>query len=229
MRRAGFLALLALAGCRSDGPRPVDRRLAAFLPEDAIVLAGVRVDEAKASPLGAKLAALVAPVGAEPHDLLASWNGKDWLVAAQVSSGGTVGDVALAGPPEAVRAAVERQRAGRPGPLALLARAPAANIWAVSSGAPLLPGGPYAAVSRLLNAMEDITITVDLASGIRAAVHGNCRDERNAQIVADALRALAAVGKLEGVSVEQNGRSVNAAGALPREAAERLAERFIPR
>jgi hypothetical protein len=229
---AAACAAILLAGCRAGGPRPVDLRLAAFLPEDAVVLAGVRVDELRATPLGARLAELVPGGGAGAHDVLASWDGRQWLVAVRGAGPGTVGDVMLAGDAAAVKAAVERQRAHGTGPRALLARAPAeAQVWAVSNGAPMIPDLPgIGNATRLLNAMGDIVAAADLRVGVRVHLAGECRDERNATIVGDAVRALVGVGRLgDALSVEQRQREVRIAGEIPQARAEKLIERFIAR
>lgn len=229
---APLLAVAALAGCRGGGPRAVDTRLAAFLPEDTVVLAGMRLDEVRATPLGRRLAEYLAPGGVEAHDVLASWDGRQWLVAVRGDAPGTVGDVTLTGHPDAVREAVARQRSARTGPRALLARAPArAQVWAVSNGAPMVPDLPgLGNAARLLNAMADIVAAMDLRDGVRVNLAATCRDERNAVLVGDAVRALAGVGQLQNaVTVGQRGPALQVSAAIPQADAEKLIDRFTRR
>jgi hypothetical protein len=93
---------------------------------------------------------------------------------------------------------------------------------------PDLPGIGNA--TRLLNAMGDIVAAADLRVGVRVHLAGECRDERNATIVGDAVRALVGVGRLgDALSVEQRQREVRIAGEIPQARAEKLIERFIAR
>ena len=59
MRRRKLLCPLALAlvlsGCRTD-TGPADPALAAFIPDEAIVLAGVRLEQIRTTPAGKQLA-----------------------------------------------------------------------------------------------------------------------------------------------------------------------------
>jgi choline dehydrogenase-like flavoprotein len=242
---------LALAGCKPPGRASVDRELAAFLPAGSVALAGLRVDEVKGTPAGAKLAALLEPAGVEAHDLLVSWDGKDWLFAARgrlrapaTQTLTAVGDTVLAGSAEALRSAIAQHAAGRPGPNALLdcARDSAGQgqFWAVSNGAPLIPRtARYASVERLLNAIEDIRFSVDLRDGIQAAASGNCLNNENAAIIDGSLRAMLSLGRLNvarrdpdllraynGIRVEQHGRAVRLTAAIPRDAADKLIARL---
>jgi hypothetical protein len=242
---------LAIAGCGPPGRASVDRGLAAFLPGDSVALAGLRVDEVKATPAGAKLAALLEPAGVEAHDLLIAWDGKDWLVAARGSlrvpatpTLTAVGDTVLAGPEAAVKAAIARQAAKRPGPDALLdcARDSAARgqFWAVSNGAPLIPRtAAHIGVERLLNSLEDIRFALDLRDGIQAVASGNCLNDESAAIVDGSLRAMLSLGRVnvargdpdiarayDGIRVEQHGRAVRLTAAIPRSAADKLIGRL---
>jgi hypothetical protein len=251
MRLALLIAAAVLAGCRPGVPAHVDPALAAFIPDDAVVLAGVRLERLKATPAGKQMAAagLLQPAGVEARDLLACWDGKNWLVAARGSlrspaspTLAAVGDVVLAGTEEAVRAAIARQaNPGRP-PRELLDRArsvpPDSQIWVVTYGAPALPEavGSFAPIARLIGAMEDITASADLRDGIDAAAAGNCLDERNARVVEETLRGLIGLGRLtmsrrdpeverawDGFQVEREGRTVRLKAAISQDAAEKLA------
>ncbi|HWQ52723.1 MAG TPA: hypothetical protein VN442_03500 [Bryobacteraceae bacterium] len=263
MRVGGYIlstalaAAAVLAGCGPRGTGPVDPALAGFIPGDANVLAGVRLDQIRATPLGKQLAdaGLLEPPGVEAHDLIACWDGKNWLVAARgklraPSTPGlaSVGDVVLAGPPDSVRAAIARHAAKRRPPRELIDRArtlPAGSqIWAVTYGAPALPpaGERLSSTQRLINAMEDITASANLRSGIQAAATGNCLDERNARVVEETVRAMIGLGgqmlargdqdllrAYEGIRVERQGRAVRLEAAVPGDAAQKMLSSLIRR
>lgn len=258
MRRCVTVLALALAGCGPRDMGPADPALAAFIPDEAVVLAGVRLEQIRTTPAGKQLAEAgwLEPPGVEARDVLASWDGKHWLVAARGSLRGPsgpelaqVGEFVLAGPAPAVKAAMKRQAAGGRPPRALIDRARTvphgSQIWAVSYGAPGLPpgeGGRLNAVQRLLNAMEDITFSADLRTGLDAAASGACRDERNARVVEETVRGMVSLGRmalgkrdpdlqraLEGISVEREGRAVRMRATAPEEAAGKLVLSLIPR
>lgn len=257
MLTAALAAAAVLAGCGLQGTGPVDPALAGFIPGDANVLAGIRLDQIRTTPIGKQLAeaGLLEPPGVEAHDLIACWDGKNWLVAARGKLRGpavpglaSVGDVVLAGPPESVRAAIARHAAKRRPPRELIARArtvPAnSHIWAVTYGAPALApaGDRLSSAQRLINAMEDITASADLRSGIHAAATGNCLDERNARMVEETVRAMVGLGgqmmargdrdllrAYEAIKVERQGRTVRINAAVPGDAAQKVLGGFLVR
>lgn len=233
--RAAVLLGAALAGgCRTDYG-PADPALAARIPDDAIVVAGVRVEALGATPVGRRLAEAgwLSPQGVEARDLLVSWDGAQWLAAARTRGG----EITVIGP----------ETAGGNPPRALFERAHAvpreSHLWAVSYGAPSVPsGGRFTGIDRLINAVEDITVWADLSAGIRAEASGNCRDERNAEIVEETVRGFIGLGRAvagrrdpelarayDAIRVERNGRAVRLEAALPQDAALKLLDSFIAR
>ncbi len=253
---AVLIVAALLAGCRPGGTGPADPELAAFVPGDAVVLVGVRLERIRATPLGKRLAAKgwLEPPGVEARDLLASWNGSQWLTVARGRLRGpespglaAAGEIVLAGSPAAVRTARERHARGTRPPSDLLdcARAvpPQSHLWAVTYGAPALPDrGPLTGIARLLNAMEDIRAWADLSAGLRAAVTGNCRDERNAGMVEETLRGFLAIGQAatvrkapelasayQAIRVQRDGRAVRLDATIPPDAAEKLLDSLMPR
>jgi hypothetical protein len=236
------MALAALVSCRSGGrpTNPVDPQLAAFLPADAELLAGARLTALQATRAGRKLAIAewleAADPGLDARELLAAWDGKAWLLAARGPRHGPppassasrafavpAKDVTLAGTPAAVRAALGRRGAA---PAALLARAqslPATSqIWAVSSGPVALAGLAEPALDRILRAVEDVTFTADLRSGLEASAAGNCLDEHNAQYLETALRGMLALARVPGLTVTHQGRSIRLEASLPEDALEAM-------
>ncbi len=243
MSRLAFLliALAAFTACRR-APSHIDPVLEAFVPEDAVLLAGVRVEPLRGTPLFEKVMA-IAPVQ-DARELLLASDGRTSVLAARGTfaaghPGLTVVDAAtaLAGAPEAVRAALAR-RGGKPAVTPLLTRARAIpaeyQVWAVSSGTPDIPGGA-GNFDRLLRAVADVTFVADLRSGIRAEARGVCRDEPNARKLADALRGLLALARLaapksdpalngvyDAIRIEQQRDTVRLKAEIPAGSAARL-------
>jgi hypothetical protein len=183
---AGFAALVALAAaaisCRSiDAPAGVGRGMASSIPADTLLLAGLNLDELRASPLYPKLPpavqALAEPLRDAGYLLLAS-NGKDLLSIARgrfrkAPPGATLVEtgLAVAGPPDSVRAALAQYKTGREGAPDLLARAaPLAEgkqIWmVVRGGVPLPVTGNAANLNRLLGDTEYAAITARIGPQI---------------------------------------------------------------
>lgn len=129
--RAGFAAAaaatIALAvSCRQSTPAAaVDPALAACVPSDTLALAGVNLEQLRASALYRRL-----PPGAAPFleplrnasYLLLAWNGKDVLAIARGTfrepPAGAVllaKNLAVSGSPEAVRVAAAQRKTGQTG------------------------------------------------------------------------------------------------------------------
>ena len=272
-----LIALAAFTACRR-GPSAIDPALEAFIPPDAVLLAGVRVEPLRATPLFEKMmaasGAFEARTGFDPRkdarEVLLASDGRTALLAARGtfrtdavppsaprsdyrgttiygSGQGTFAlldaSTAVAGTPEAVRAALDR-RGHKPPASALLTRARAIpaeyQVWAVSSGTPQLPGGA-GNFDRMLRAVADVTFVADLRSGVRAEARGVCRDEPNARALADALRGLLALARLAGpkndpafsrlydaVRIEQQRDAVRVNADVPAETATRLLDLLRP-
>ena len=128
---------LALAGCRAR----VDSAWNAFVPPDSIVLAGIHLDQLRATSVYRKLSAqhrlprfeaFESGTGIDPerdvHELIVAYDGQNllWIArgafqvkeqGSQQNNGVTVvdKDTALAGPAALVRAAIDRSRSGHEG------------------------------------------------------------------------------------------------------------------
>ena len=183
VRSAALVALAAAAiSCGSiDAPAGVGRDMASSIPADTVLLAGLNLDEIRVSPLYPKLPTAVRALAEPLRDaayLLLAFNGKDLLSiargrfreappgAALVAPG-----LAVAGPPDAVRAAIAQHKTGRDGAPDLLARAASLaggkQIWVVARGGVTLPvTGNAANLNRLLRDTEYAAMAARIGSGI---------------------------------------------------------------
>jgi len=263
------LALMCLAalGCSSaqTGVVRVDGALAALVPADTVTLAGVRLDALRATPIYQKWIAgkpllmldeFAKETGLDlrkdVRELLVASNGKDTVALARgkfspagpdPKLAGTVAFInsttAVSGPPEVVRAVVDRRnRSGVPA--ALLAKVGTISaqnqIWAVSLGgfsqieSAVPPMGPMASLGKILSMLEELTLAVDLRSGVNGVVIGLCKTEQDARSLSDALRGLIGLGRLstpndepemlrlyDGIQVEQQQRTVKLRAQIPQD------------
>jgi len=181
---ARFAALVALAAaaisCRSiNAPAGVSREMAASIPSDTLILAGLNLDELRASPLYPKLPpaarALAEPFRGAAYLLLAS-NGKE---IATITPG-----LAVAG-----------HKTGRGGAPDLLARAaPLAGgkqIWIVARGGVTLPvAGNADNLNRLLRDTEYAAIAARIGSGIEIEATAVARTAEAGREFEENLRAI---------------------------------------
>ena len=182
-RSAALVALAAAAiSCRSiNAPAGVGRDMATSISADTLLVAGLNLDDLRASPLYPKLPP-AAPALAEPlrdtgYLLLAS-NGKDIVAIAhgrfrEAPPGAALAapGLAVSGSPDSVRAAIAQHKTGRSGAPDLLARAASLaegkQIWmVVRGGVPLPVAGNAANLNRLLRNTEYAAIAARIGSGI---------------------------------------------------------------
>ena len=158
--------------------------------------------------------------------------------------------IALGGLVPSVRAAIDQyKRGGRGAPRDLMARAQAlpadAQIWAVVAGwrgatpDQLREMGNLGNLDRVLRLVEGANLTVDLRTGVHAALTGDSRTEADAKTLADSLRGLAALARmgaprgvpgnqpdllraLDGIQVKQAGRVVQVNVDIAEDLAEKL-------
>ena len=211
MIRYAQLAALALAafatGCHSAPPAAIDHAMASCVPADTVILGGVDCQRLRASPLYRKLpptaTALLEPLRPAAYLLLAS-NGKDYLVIGrgpfgQTPPGATLlaPDLAVAGSPDAVRAATAQHRRGVTGAalVGLAERlASGSEIWIVAMGNATLPvSGNAQNLNRLLHATEYATLAVHVTDGIEAEATGVCGTAEAARRLEEELRAMASI------------------------------------
>jgi hypothetical protein len=257
---AGFAALVALAAagisCRSiDAPAGVGRDMASSIPADTLVVAGLNLDELRASPLYPKLPpgarALAEPLRDAGYLLLAS-NGKDIVAIArgrfrEAPPGATlvVPGLAAAGSPDSVRAAIAQHKTGRSGAPDLLARAASLadgkQIWMVArGGVPLPVAGNAANLNRLLRDTEYATIAARIGSGIEIEATAVGRTTEAGREFEENLRAILSltaaanarqpdlVALIRSVQIRREDRTVRATLAGGPDAADQLL-RLAPR
>ncbi len=282
-----WIPLIALTACNSaeTGRTGIDATLAALMPPDATMLAGVRMAAIRSTPLYQKMLAqkrlerldeFARQTGFDPRrdvgELLVASNGKDSIIAARGAfnvkafegmtrstyqgytlytrdRGGVAlidNSAAVAGTLAAVRAALDRRRAGdRSGPAELLARArqipPENQIWSVSNGFDnLLTGripesGNAANIGRILGSLENTTAAADFRTGLNGYVNGLCRTEPEAKNLGDAARGLVGLGRLsvpekqpellrlwDGIKVDQQQRTIKITVAIPQDLVDKL-------
>lgn len=207
------MVLLPLAtACGSHrAPHAIADETAVCVPPDTVVLAGLRLEKIRNTPLYPALPAtwraLLEPLR-DATDLLAAYNGRDLLVIARgrfasappgaVLLGPTL---ALAGSPAAIQAATAQRATGRTGAPALVAQAESAAgkpIWLVVQGRTSLPlTGNLANLNRLLRLVDYATLTADFNSRVDIRVKASCPTPEDGRQLEEALRALitlAAVG-----------------------------------
>jgi len=207
-----------LAGC--GGRRgPIDPALTAFIPPDAVAMAGVNVDRIRATPIYRELAERHSlPQVGQVDELLLSSDGKNVLAMArgdfkEQKANETEGivfldkNIALGGQAAAVRAAIDQAKhGGRGAPRDLMARARAlpadTQIWAVVASwrgmgpDQLREMGNWGNLDRVFRLVEGASLTVDLRTGVHAAFTSDSRNEADARNLADSLRGLAALARM---------------------------------
>jgi hypothetical protein len=193
----------AAVGCRRtpEAPRAIDPGLAACIPADAALIAGVDLDALRASPLYSKMPAVAntfaAQFGGVSRALL-TYNGRELLVAVRGSfqappAGAAMlaPGLALIGSPEQVAAATAQYKLGRTGAPALLAQAESVaagvQVWIVARGDARLPlTGNAANLAGILRKAEFLTRT---AAGLVLELRASAPDANAARAIEETLRA----------------------------------------
>jgi hypothetical protein len=226
------ISALAVAGvsCGSAPHHTIDTELAACLPADTLVAAGVNLEQLRQSPLYAKLPAnaraIAEPFGRATYLLLA-FNGKELITAARgdfqgnAPAGTTLlsANVAIAGSHQAC--------SGGPADLLAQAESVAAGhaIWMIARGTATLPlTGNAQNINRLLHMTDTLSLGADLHSGLALASTAQCRTPDAARGFEESLRALLSLtaaglrlrqpelaALLDSATIERRDRTVHAA------------------
>lgn len=248
-RFAALAALLALAavaiGCRSTtAPAAIDPAMASCVPAGTLVLGGLNLDQLRANPLYQKLP-LNESLRNAGYLLLAS-DGKNILSIArgnfrETPAGGALiaPNLAIAGPPDLIRAAAAQHKKGTTGAAFLLFHAEALagrnQIWIVAQGGVNLPlTGDAANLNRLLRGAEYVTAAVRLDSRFELDVAGVCRTGDAGRQFEESLRAIVSLAAaanarqagvaavLHSIQVRREDRIVHARLSAKPEAADNL-------
>jgi hypothetical protein len=194
-----------VTACESHRIRPaVAGEAAVCVPSDTVILAGLRLERIRETPLYPALPAtwraLLEPLR-DATDLLVAYNGSDLLVIAkgrfQSAPPGAVlvgPTLALAGSQASIRAGTVQRATGRTGAPALLAQAEAAAgkpVWLVVQGRRPLPlTGNLANLNRVLKLVDYATLTADFDSRVDVRANGFCRTADDGRQLEEAVRAL---------------------------------------
>lgn len=214
-------------GCRTapEAKHAIDPGLAACIPPDASLIAGVDLTALRASQLYSKMPAAANAFAAQiggVSSLLAAYNGKELLLALRGSfkapPEGAVAlapNLALIGPPEQMAAATAHYKSGRTGSPALLAQAePLASgalLWIVARGNARLPlTGNAANLAAILRKAQFVTLTARTGAGLALELRAVATDADAANAIEETLRAdltLAAAGEAKRADVARALRS----------------------
>jgi len=216
-----LVALVLLAACRAPdtGLVKIDPKLAAMVPADTTMLAGVRLNEIPTSPLIKLL-----PEPRDGAELLIASNGKDIVTLSPQTAG--------AAPQGGIPAALgdEIRSISIPN-----------QAWVVSLGwnpaiDSLIPQtGNWSNLRRILRSLGSFTIAADLRSGLNLVATGACASDEEAENLAGALTGFVGLSRLardseipklyDAIKVQRNRRSIRITAQIPRDLLERLISR----
>ena len=190
-------ALLCLAACRKPASI-VDPDLSSCIPPGSTFIAGVNLEQLRASPAFATASAL-EPLRNATYALVAA-DGSRFVIAARGSlKDATVlaPNLSVMGSPDFVAAATAQHRTGRSGAPELLQHAPGGPLWIVANGSAALPlSGNARNLNRLLHDTEYTTVTATIAERVAITATGVCRTEDAARRIEESARALASIGRV---------------------------------
>jgi len=197
------LALLSSA-CRDSTPA-LDPAMTSCIPASAVLAAGLNLDAIRAAPVYSKLPpavlALTEPLRQAQYAIFV-FDGRNLLAISrgqfrEPPAGATLlaPNLALAGPPDLVRAATSQHSTGTTGAPELLEPAKlvaaAKPIWIVVRGGVTLPlGGNAANINRLLHATMHTTISVELRDSVDLELTALCLTPGDGREFEQSLRAV---------------------------------------
>jgi hypothetical protein len=216
----GALVCAAVSCNRTpEAPRPIDPKLAACVPADTVLIAGVDLAALRASRLYSKIPPAANAFATQlvgVSSALVAYNGKELLVAMRgdfkAPPGGAAmlaPDLSLIGSPEQMAAATAQYKSGRTGAPALLAQAErlaaGAQLWIVARGDARLPlTGNAANLAGILRKAEFVTLTVRTGAGLALELRAFAPNANAASAIEETLRAdltLAAAGEAKRADV----------------------------
>jgi hypothetical protein len=245
-----LVAVVALAtSCRSISPPVIDPALASCVPAGTVVLAGINLDQVRATTLYQSLPPDVLAAVASLRDasyLLVASNSRDLLFLArgrfhEAPAGSTLvsGELAIAGHADSVRAAINQHRTGVTGSERLLDLAAGVargrQLWMVAQGGVTLPlTGNAANLNRILHLTDSVTLAAQIDSRIQVDATGVGRTADAGRQLEESLRAIltlagAAGGRqsviaetLNYIKIRRDGVNVHATLSTSPETAEKL-------
>ena len=201
------LALLTLTlatACRDSVPA-LYPGMTSCIPKSAVLVAGLNLDAIRAAPAYPKLPpavlALTEPLRQAQYAIFV-FDGRGLLAIARGPFRGTPAgatllapNLALAGPPDLVRAATLQHSTGTTGAPELVEPAKLAAvakpIWIVVRGGAMLPiGGNAANLNRLLRATTDTIIAVGLRDSVDLELTARCITPGDGRDFEQSLRAI---------------------------------------
>ncbi len=211
----------ATAACRKapQEKRAIDTGLAACIPPDAVLIAGIDLAALRESPLYSKMppaANAFAAQLSEVSSALVAYNGKELLAAVRggfkappAGAAAIAPGLALIGLPEQVSAATAQYKLGRTGAQALVAQveplADGAQFWMAARGDVRLPlTGNAASFVGILRKAQFVTLTARMGAGLALDLRALAPDANTAQVIEETLRAdltLAAAGEAKHADV----------------------------
>jgi hypothetical protein len=211
-----FAGAFAAAGCHSAPSVArigIDPAMASCIPPDSVLVAGLNLDQLRASPFYAQAPATIGALASAYADVssaLAAYNGKDVLVVARgrfhAPPAGAVivaPGLALYGSAQQTAAASAQYKTGHGGAPDLLAQGEAvahgAQVWIAARGnAPLPLTGNAANMMRILRKARFLTLTARTGAVLALELRATAPDANAAQAIEETLRAdftLAAAGE----------------------------------
>jgi hypothetical protein len=206
VRGAWILAgICLLSGCSAHRvAHAIADDAAACIPSDTIALAGLRLDGIRASPVYGELPGAWKSFLEPLHDatnLLIAYNGRDLLIVAQgrfasaPAGSALLGPtLALAGSPDAIRAATTQHATGRTGAPRLVTEAQSVankSIWIAAEGHVSLPlAGNIANLNRMLQFVDYATLSAELNARVDIRATGVCHTAEDCRQLEESLRAL---------------------------------------
>ncbi len=204
-RWAAVLALAAAAaGCRNAGPPPVIAdEVTACVPAGAVLLAGVKLDSLRASPIYPRLPASVQTLlqpFAEASSLLLVFNGAEILLIAQghfreAAPGGTLvgSNLMLTGSPALIQSALAQRSHGTKSSDLLTQATTAATghaVWIVTRGGVNLPfSGDAANINRFLRLANFAAVGLRIEPPLQLDLTAQCPSPEAARHLEETLRA----------------------------------------
>ena len=253
MARYVHLAVLALAvlacSCRSKAPPVIDTALASCVPADTVLVAGLNLDQIRATPLYRSVLPEVLNgiqslrdtsylmIAYNAHDLLFLGRGK--YTEAPPGAALISNDLVISGPAESMRAAIAQHQKGVTGSPRLLDLAAGIaggrQVWMVAQGGVAFPlTGNATNLNRILHLTEYVTLTAQMDSRIQIDATGLGRTSDASRQLEDSVRAIltfAAAGSarqpeiaqmLKAVEIRRDGLTVHATLSTSAETAEKV-------